>query len=116
MQVRAAMAEQLGKALAGLLAPLRIKVAESDISRCLAAFTRQLRFDGPLPALQKRQWQFITAAVLARLADFHLPAMAEAFDQASGRPHLRELLQAWGFTAHQFDVLYEVLIPEEELE
>jgi hypothetical protein len=110
------MAEMLGKALAALIKPLRIKVPESDISRCLANFSRQLRFDGPLPALQQRQWQLITAAVLARLGDFHLPALAETFDPASGRKELRELLKGWGFTAHQFDVLYELLVPEEEVD
>jgi hypothetical protein len=113
--VRAALADQLGQALAALTGPLHIKVPASDVGRCLAAFTRQLRIDGPLPALQKRQWQLLTAAVLARLADFHLPALAEPFDRAGGRPQLRELLQGWGFTAHQFDVLCELLVPEEEL-
>eukprot|EP00775_Hariotina_reticulata_P001960 gene1960-2287_t len=79
LQQRAAMASALAAALPAVVEQLGVLVPVSALDKQLQALVRSFFTPGPLPALQKRQWQLIVTLMLAALSAWRLPVLRPVF-------------------------------------
>jgi hypothetical protein len=110
VQQRAAMVSVLAAVLPHVVKQLGVKVPVSVLDKQLQVLVRSFVMPGPLPALQKRQWQLIVALMLAALSAWRLPVLRPVFfgPGRTAGSRLEQLVVGLGSDLDRFGALLDL--------